>query len=298
MERSTETKNTDSHRPMMRSAGSTRIRMPTLADAARRLDGPAPMTVDRDAYAALRAIWHTFPLAAAAWRSVISPDHPTAARWRGLDEGIPLLDETMFDWEAAALRQQYGRLRRLVRSPPFFAQESLGDLLRLLIPRGNDPLPWSRLFFQADVNDLKPEVLLGGYIIQPFLYGFARRVLPGLHQASWRGSGCPVCGGKPYHGYLHPRTRQKILICGKCQCPWIAGRLRCPFCENTMQDSLGYFYRDSPECRRVDFCTACRALLPITPYPESGCPFPLHDHLTSMSLLDAVGRRRDDDQPS
>lgn len=298
MERSAVTKNGHSRRLMVLSARTTSLRMPTLADAVRRFEGPAPVTVDPDAYAALRAIWRTYPLAAANWRAVIPPDQPSTARWRGLNEGIPLLDETMVRWEAAPLQQQYGRLLRLVRSPPFSDLGSLGDLRRLLIPHRDDSLHWARLFFQAEVNDPRPEVLLGGYIIQPFLYVLARRVLPGLQQEPWRGHNCPVCGGRPYHGYLHPRSRRKFLICGKCHCPWTTPRLKCPFCENTLQDSLGYYYQDRAEHRRIDFCTVCRAIIPITTCPESNCPFPLMDHLASMSLLDAVERRRDDDQPS
>jgi formate dehydrogenase maturation protein FdhE len=269
--------------------------MPSLAEAARRLAGPAPAGLDKDAYAVLHAVWQTFPRAATGWRSVLSADQPTPERWAGLKEGAPLLDESMVQWDAAPLRQQHGRLLRLFRAPAFSRLEALADLQRLMTTDSCEPARWARLFFQAEVNDPRPEVLLGGYIIQPFLYMYARRALPGLHQEDWRSSRCPVCGGRPYHGYLHPQSRRKILVCGKCQCPWTAPRLQCPFCENTLQDSLGYFYQEQAPDTRVDYCTACRSILPITQYPESGCPFPLNDHLTSMPLQSAVGRRQNED---
>lgn len=274
---------------------AARLQMPSLAEAARRMAGPAPEGVDGDAYAVLRAVWQTFPRAAAGWKGVVSPDRPTPERWAVLNAGIPLLDEKMIDWDAAPLRRQCGRLRRLFLSPAFSPMEALSDIRRLLAADPGDSARWARLFFQAEVNDPRPEVLLGGYLIQPFLYVFARRVLPGLQQEDWRGHGCPVCGGRPYHGFLHPQSRRKILVCGKCQCPWIAPRLQCPFCENTQQEALGYFYREEAPDTRVDFCDACRSILPITNYPESGRPFPLNDHLASRSLMSAVERRQNED---
>lgn len=279
----------------LRTPRAARLQMPSLAEAARRMAGPAPEGVDGDAYRVLSAVWRTFPRAAAGWKEVLSPDQPTPDRWAGLKAGIPLLDETMIGWEAAPLRRQCGRLRRLFLSPAFSQMEALSDIHGLLDADPGDSGRWARFFFKAEVNDPRPEVLLGGYLIQPFLYVFARRVLPGLAQEDWRGIGCPVCGGKPYHGYLHPQSRRKILVCGKCQCPWIAPRLQCPFCENTLQDALGYFYREQAQDTRVDFCDTCRSILPITNCPESGRPFPLNDHLASMPLMSAVERMQNED---
>ena len=266
--------------------------MPSLGEAARRLAGSAPSAIDPDVYSVLRAVWQTYPRAAAAWRAVIPAEHPTEERWTRLSEGTPLLDGTMVQWDASPLRQQYRRLVRIFRSPSFSHLDALGDLQRLVTQPTCEPNHWARLFFQAEVNEPGPELVLGGYIIQPFLYMFARRVAPRLKKEDWRRSRCPVCGGTPYHGYLSPPSRRKVLICGKCMCPWTIPRLQCPFCDNTAQESLGYFYLDQSDHQRIDYCTACRSILPITIHPESGRPFPLLDHLVSLPLQNAVERSR------
>ncbi len=294
MNRTEHIRDTDHHRMTMRTSREVRIRMPALADAARRFDCTAPAVIDPTVYSVLRAVWHTYPRAAANWRSVISPVLSTTDDRMGLNAGIPLLDETMIQWEAAPLQQQHRRLLRLFRSPPFSDLEALGDLLRLLDLGPDEQIRWARLYFRAKTNDSRPELLFGGFIIQPFLYAFARQVLAGFRQEDWRRKHCPVCGGRPYHGYFHHRSRHKILICGRCQFPWTVPRLRCSFCENTRQESLGYLYQDHSEHHRIDFCTACRTILPITMHPESDSPFPLHDHLVSLPLQLAVERKQHD----
>jgi formate dehydrogenase maturation protein FdhE len=259
---------------------------------------PAPPAIDAEVYSILRAVWQTYPRAATAWRWVIPPDQPTEERWAGLGDGTPLLDETRVRWDAAPLRQQYRRLLRIFRSPSLARSDALGELQRLLVQHEGEPIEWARLFLQAEVGDPRPELVIGGYIIQPFLYVFARRVLPRLNREDWRRNRCPVCGGRPYHGYLDPESRRKTLICAKCLCPWTAPRLQCPFCDNTLQELLGYYYQEQAPHHRIEYCTACRSILPITLESESNRPFPLEDHLAAMPLQVVVERSSHDDQPS
>jgi hypothetical protein len=272
--------------------------MLSLGEITRRMAGPAPPAVDLEAYSVLRAVWRTYPRAAAEWTAVIPPDQPTEERWKGLRVGTPLLDESTVLWDAAPLRRQYRRLLRVFSRLSLDPLEDAEDLKGLLAPRDGDPIEWARLFLRAEVGDPRPELIVGGYILQPFLYVFARRVLPRLNREEWRGNRCPVCGGSPYHGYLDPESRRKTLICGKCFCPWTAPRLQCPFCDNTLQEQLGYYYQEQAPRERIDYCTACRSLLPVTLESESARPFPLHDHLASLFLQVAVERSSHDDQPS
>lgn len=272
--------------------------MLSLGEITRRMTGPAPSAVDPDAYSVLRAVWRTYPRAAAEWTAVIPPDQPTDERWRGLQDGAPLLDETTVRWDAAPLRRQHRRLLRVFSGTSLGPLEETEDLKRLLEPCDGDPIEWARLFLQAEVGDPRPELVMGGYILQPFLYVFARRVLPRVALVDWRRNRCPVCGGSPYHGYLDPDSRRKTLICGKCFFPWTAPRLQCPICDNTLQEQLGYYYQEQAPRERIDYCTACRSVLPITLESESARPFPLHDHLASLPLQAAVERSSHVNQPS
>lgn len=272
--------------------------MLSLVEVTRRMAGPAPPAVDPEAYSVLRAVWQTYPRAAAEWRAVLPPDEPTEARWEGLRAGTPLLDESTVLWDAAPLGRQYRRLLRVFGGPPLGTLEETEELQRLLAARDGDPIEWARLFLRAEAGDPRPELVIGGYVLQPFLYAFARRVLPRLNREECRGSRCPVCGGRAYHGYLDPESRRKTLICGKCLCPWTARRLQCPYCDNTLQEQLGYYYQEQDPRERIDYCTACRSLLPVTIESGTARPFPLHDHLASLSLQAAVERSSHVDQPS
>lgn len=272
--------------------------MLSLREVTLLLAGPKPPAVDPEAYSFLRSAWQTYPRAAAAWRAVVPPDQPTAERWAGLADGTPLLDESVVRWDAAPLRQQCRRLLRVFRSPSFSRSNAVGDLSRLLTRDDRQPVQWARLFLRAEVGDPRPELVIGGYVIQPFLYVFARRVLPRVNREGWRRNRCPVCGGGPYHGYLDPETRRRVLVCGKCLCPWTAPRLQCPFCDNTLQEQLGYYFEEQVPRHRIDYCEACRSVLPVTIESESTRPFPLHDHLASMPLQVAVERSSHDAQPS
>lgn len=271
--------------------------MLSLGEVVRRMAGPAPPAVDPVAYSVLRAVWRTYSLAASEWSAVIPAEQPTDERWSGLRDGTPLLDETTVRWDAPPLRRQVRRLLRAFRSPSLSPLDGAGELLHLLARRDGEPIEWARRFLRAEAGDPRPELVIGGYVLQPFLYVFARRVLPRLNREERRRTRCPVCGGSPYHGYLDPQSRRKVLICGRCLCPWAAARLQCAFCGNTLQEQLGYYYEEQAPRQRIDYCTACRAILPITLESESTRPFPLHDHLASMPLQEAVERRSHDDQP-
>jgi hypothetical protein len=272
--------------------------MLTLGEITRRMAGPAPPDVAPEAYEVLRAVWRTYPRAASEWTAVIPPEEPTEERWAGLRDGDPLLRESLIQWGAGPLLRQYRRLRRVFRSLAFESPDGTGDLQLLLTRRDGEPIEWARRFFGSDAGDPRPELVIGGWVLQPFLYAFARRAVPRLNGEEWRRNRCPVCGGSPYHGYLDPESRRRTLICGKCFCPWTAPRLQCPFCDNTLQEQLGYFYQEQAPRERIDYCTACRSVLPITLASESTHPFPLHDHLASLPLQVAVERSSHDDQPS
>lgn len=265
-----------------------------LSEAVRRLAAPAPPGIDPRAYAILQAVWRTYPRAAAAWQEVIHPDQLTPARWQAWQAGAALLDETMVDWQAPPLSQQQGRLLRICRSPVFIGLAVLDDLQRLLTASSRAPGHWARLFFLTEAEETGPELLLGCYILQPFLYAVARRVQARLQRENRGLNRCPVCGGRPYHGYLHPQSRQKVLVCGKCQGPWIFPRLQCPFCGDTKPESHGFLYSEDAEHRRIDYCTSCDRIIPISRFPDSGCPCPLLDHLNAMTLLETIERRPTD----
>ncbi|MCJ7806101.1 MAG: formate dehydrogenase accessory protein FdhE [Clostridia bacterium] len=74
----------------------------------------------------------------------------------------------------------------------------------------------------------------------------------------WEGGDCPLCGEKPHFGMLRPEDGAKQLECWLCGTRWVHTRIKCPFCNNEEQESLGYFTIEGNDICRVNFCKSCR----------------------------------------
>ena len=73
----------------------------------------------------------------------------------------------------------------------------------------------------------------------------------------WEGGDCPLCGEKPHFGLLRTEDGAKQLECWLCGTSWVHTRIKCPFCDNTEQEDLGYFTAEENEVCRVNFCKKC-----------------------------------------
>lgn len=124
-----------------------------------------------------------------------------------------------------------------------------------------------------------------------FLLGFAK----GLNGFSdvvnkyWENSFCPVCGSLPGIGVLGEKNDGRMsLVCSLCEMQWDFRRMLCPFCINEDQKILGYFYPDSDEGYRVNYCDKCKTYLKIIDVTKKGniYPFQVEDILTlSLDIL-------------
>lgn len=73
----------------------------------------------------------------------------------------------------------------------------------------------------------------------------------------WEGRDCPLCGEKPHFGYLEEESGKKILDCWLCGTEWEHIRIKCPYCDNSDHEKLGYFTIEGNEICRVNFCQVC-----------------------------------------
>lgn len=69
---------------------------------------------------------------------------------------------------------------------------------------------------------------------------------------------CPICGGKPIMAKLREGDGKRILECSLCNTQWGVERLRCPFCGNEDQNTLGFFFIEEQSAYRVDKCDKCK----------------------------------------
>jgi len=95
----------------------------------------------------------------------------------------------------------------------------------------------------------------------PLLELCAERLSLKVKQSIWGKSYCPICGNKPGMAKLEKEEGKRILQCSLCNTMWIFKRLECPFCSNTEQRTLKFFYVEEEAPYRVDVCDKCRGYL-------------------------------------
>ncbi len=61
--------------------------------------------------------------------------------------------------------------------------------------------------------------------LKPFLFAYAKLLLPEVDQELWRRGYCPVCGGSPDFAYLDKGKGARWLLCSRCDAEWLFIRL-------------------------------------------------------------------------
>jgi len=129
-----------------------------------------------------------------------------------------------------------------------------GDLFNALLR--NDEKDLSQI--AGDVN-LEPEALrfLAQMALTPSIHLLRSQVSGGIDTETWDHGYCPFCGSQPSISFFE-QTGKRCLHCGFCGLEWRFPRLKCPFCDNHDQKTLGYFNVEKEEGFRVDFCRQCK----------------------------------------
>ena len=78
-----------------------------------------------------------------------------------------------------------------------------------------------------------------------------------VEHKDWNKGNCPSCGNHPSITINRKKDGKRILICSHCNEKWIYNRLRCPYCENSNQTQLGYFFLDGDFGYRAYYCKKC-----------------------------------------
>ena len=132
--------------------------------------------------------------------------------------------------------------------------EWIGELFKAVLERDDDGL--ARAGKQMAVD---PKVLqfLAQIALKPSLQVLRNALSGQMDKTGWDYGYCPVCGSQPDMAYFD-KTGKRHLHCELCGEEWSHPRLRCPFCRNEDQKSLGYFDSEQEEGFRVDFCRKCK----------------------------------------
>lgn len=95
-------------------------------------------------------------------------------------------------------------------------------------------------------SSLKPSLCKGAARLSAYL----RKDEP------WLKGYCPICGSAPILSILAGKGARS-LICSFCWHPWSVKRVFCPFCENSDDKELHYFFSEEEKEYRVYLCDKC-----------------------------------------
>lgn len=76
-------------------------------------------------------------------------------------------------------------------------------------------------------------------------------------ESIWEKGYCPVCGSLPGLS-MFTGEGERFLFCSFCWHQWSSKRLYCPFCDNTDNKTLNYFFSEEEKEYRVDLCDNCK----------------------------------------
>ncbi len=124
---------------------------------------------------------------------------------------------------------------------PESTRETIGNMLS---PFGN---------IESARKENKIEMIVHNVTIEAMT--FLRKANNDVLPRTWSHGRCPFCGTYPRLAYDSEAGRQ--LCCPICEYSWRFPRLKCPYCNNTDHNLLGYFEADGINGIRVYFCKKC-----------------------------------------
>jgi CheY-like chemotaxis protein/protein-arginine kinase activator protein McsA len=107
------------------------------------------------------------------------------------------------------------------------------------------------------------EEMASFHALAPFYRKEAYQFKDKIDENAWLKGICPVCGTMPLMGKLEKTNGKLLLHCPLCETNWRFPRVTCAFCNNTEQDSIGYFYADGRKAYRVNVCEQCKKYIKI-----------------------------------
>ncbi len=97
-------------------------------------------------------------------------------------------------------------------------------------------------------------------------------VMPKGHlvDEDWHQGVCPTCGVSLDLAYI-AEDGALYLVCAHCSTEWRYPRLKCPFCSNENQETLGYFFVEGEDGHsyRIHVCEECCKYIKVILIPAS-----------------------------
>lgn len=196
---------------------------------------------------------------------IIPPEIRKNLKDMHLKEGFPLIDKQdffidinssidLFDSLCAISRNANEKLRINIQ----YIEDaiSMNNIkLREIIRNFYDDLYIEKIAGEFDI-DLSIFKFLIYESIKPSIILNVERISQANEIKNWLKGYCPICGTLPDISKLD-KDGKRFLQCSFCGFIWQSERLKCPFCDNTDNKKLHYFYAEDHEAYRVDLCDNC-----------------------------------------
>jgi len=132
---------------------------------------------------------------------------------------------------------------------------------------------------------------LGKAALAPSLQSLRDAISGQVDLREWDQGYCPVCGSEPNMAYF-AKGGGRFLHCEFCGKEWPYPRLKCPFCRNGGQATLGYFQAEEEEGFRVYFCRKCKRYIKTVDRSVFEEPAPMElEYMATLHLDLAAGER-------
>lgn len=218
-----------------------------------------------------------------------------------ISEGLPLLkpEDIQVDWDLFG--HLFDRISQISRQ----RAEIPNRIASWSTTSGNDTLLKGLLEDKALLEESADRAGVGldvfaffaDQTLAPLLEMYAERLRGHIDDSAWLRGYCPVCGGEPLMGKLEQETGKRLLGCHLCRTEWVFKRLECPFCGNSDQEELRFFYDQedaafaSKPVYRVEVCDRCQTYLKTVDTRERAKEVPLFVENLATIDLDLVAER-------
>ncbi len=215
-----------------------------------------------------------------------------------LEGGLPVLDRESLPLDDEALREFLDPLLDIleerkpdeikkIRSASVDGQIEVVSWVRRDLSGANMEAASNR----KDLLDEGLMAFLAHHAASALLGLYAQQYDQTLASIHWDQGYCPICGGMPHMADLRGPEGRRFLACGSCKHRWNFPRITCPSCGNKDQESLGYFWAESENEYRVDYCTACKKYLKTVDLREREFPLDLEIEDAATLHLDLLAQK-------
>ncbi|RLB05834.1 MAG: hypothetical protein DRG59_04190 [Deltaproteobacteria bacterium] len=213
-----------------------------------------------------------------------------------LDEGFPLLNREDFPLDNDAAYSLLEEMKKIIPGGNRELRNASTDLLKFLKEKQNGKNFWKYLLRAEEEKikevadevgcEMQQVVFLGLCAIKPSLCFIRSKLESWIPEGTpWRKNYCPVCGSLPSVLLLKEKEGRKFGVCSWCEHQWLMNRIECAYCQNQLQESLGYISIEDDEVYRVEYCDKCKYYFKLIDCrPLEFEPVPSLEEFTTLHL--------------